>query len=164
MKRAPSIWAVVPAIHAHLLTTTWPVLPQNTKGVQVVFGARVPVPGSEMVLVSGETDQPVNPTFATLGAPGREDPVNVFLHVFTNVHGFNELQTWERLADLGTAIDGRFRSLTTGKPIIPDDVAAAGVRILTVTVTRTIVYPAGGAGANGWLGEAELVVSMQARI
>lgn len=163
MKRVSSVWKVVPGVKRMLDAAEFPPIPQNPKGVKVEMGAKLPSPGSELVVVTGTAPRPIEP-FVTAGTPGKDDPHNVIVRVYTNVPGFTEEQAWERLEALGTVVEETFRELERGKPIISDELREAGVWNLTATVTQTSVFPAGDAGGNGYLGEAEITVTTSARI
>lgn len=162
MKKQALVWTAVPEVFALMKSVNWPRIQQQKK-VEVRFGAHDPVLGCDLVVVSGVTDQPVAP-WATSGTPGKNDSVNVMVSVFTSVPGFDEMRTWARLAELGTAIDLAFRDETTGRPRIPDAMRQAGVLSVLCSPTTTRVDPAGGAGAVTWMGAAEFTVALSARI
>lgn len=163
VKRPSSVWAVMPELLVMLRSASWPTIPETKAKIDVRFGALATLPGGEAVVLHGTTrrgDQEI----ATGGTPGKNDVVDAPLSVFTNVPGFSAERTWERLADFGVALDGVFRDLSTGKPIITPALEAAGVWSISVSSIDTDVVPMNAAGSAGWLGMAAFVISWKARL
>ena len=163
MKPYSSVWVVVPEILGLLRTAAWPTIPEVQGGVKVSLGALAAVPAGEAIVLDGLVRRG-NQGIVTGGTPGKDDTPETTISVFTNVPGFTAERTWDRLAQLGCTIDEVFRDLETGKPIISDRLRAAGVRWLGVSSIDTALGPMNSAGAAGWLGVAEIVVSWTARI
>lgn len=162
-KHTSAVWVTIPAAFEMLEAAGFPQDHQHGK-VEVLFGSRTPGPDGESVVLSSYTNQAAGSDWQTAGTPGKEDYPDAVIRVFTNTPGFDENQTWARLAALGQVVEGTFRDLNTGKPIISDALLAAGVRNMVLTLTATSIDPAGAAGANGWLGAAEFALRITARI
>lgn len=163
-KYASAAWVAVPGAYAALTRASFPRISEHPAKVEVMFGSHVPTAGAELVAVSALAEQPAISDWATAGTPGKIDQPDATIRVFTAIEGFDEHKTWARLAVLGQVVEETFRSLLTGKPIIPDEMSDAGIQNLVLTLVRAAVEPAGTPGAGGWLGACEYSLRITARI
>ena len=121
-----SMWTVIPEIYRVIEEATWPQIPQAKGKPKVQFGAFTNLPAGESIIVTGATDRADSEPH-TMGAVSGREGMQTPIVVATSVPGLDALASFNRLAELGKTLEGLFRDLTTGKPIITEAIDEAGL-------------------------------------
>lgn len=166
LRTTSRIFVTAPAMFAVLEATEWPELPENADGPNVFFGGAPKGDDSlESVIVDTLVDNDKQ-DWASVGRPGKDETFPVIVAIKTAVPGQEALEAWKRLEELAATAEAAFRDLTTGKPIIPAEIAMSpangGVGVWSFAVVRTRPFVV--ATAAGFDGFCVLTVAAAARI
>lgn len=164
--RGPSV--IIPAIaglHTVLAAVTWPDL-EATGGqvlsagtaVEVTFGGMMEAPTHEMVNVTGIVTDDVQ-QWDGVTLPSKRSTWSALTSVTTNVPNRTAAQAWARLGALLSTMENTLRDETSGRPIIPSDLALLGVFDWMVSSISTALMPL---PEVGWVASATVLVTVQA--
>lgn len=157
-----SMWAMIPEVHRIVSEAAWPQIPQAKLRPSVQFGAFMNVPAGESIIVTGATARADSEPH-TLGNVAAREDLETPIVVTTNVPGRDALSAFKRAGELGAVLQGLFRDMDTGKPIITDVMKDAGVWQTWIRTAETLVVPLNTAGATHWVAGSTYILGWTAR-
>lgn len=144
------IFESITGIYDMLRLTEWSPLVADggevlSPDVDVLMGELMQQPPRETIAVTGAVEDD-DQQWVTLGLPSKREEFTTTLVVVSNIPNRTAAEAWDRLRVLTAAVDAVFRDLTTGRPIVPTDLATIGVLSITVTGVVTALYPLADSG------------------
>lgn len=129
-------------------------------GPVVHLGEMTSAPERETIAVTGTVTDDQQDVWPERGLSGKAESFSTVLVVVTNVPNRTWAEAWARLKEIVTTIDGTLRDLTSGRPSIPDVLAALGVTSWAVASVDTLCWPTD----EGFHGAADITVAVRAHI
>lgn len=162
--RGPSVlFPAVTAINTALAAASWPQLTVGGNrldtGVDVLFGSILEQPSRESVIVTGLVDDDSREWDGATVPASQRQSFSTLIVVVTNIPNRTAAEAWARLQVLCETLEATFRDFATGRPIIPDALALAGVYQWTARTASTDLGPLPD---HGYVASARVFVSVQA--
>lgn len=139
----------------------------NKNGVTVVFGelvensdGTVEFPAREFVAVTGSVDDDRQDTWPEKGLNTKTERFSTTVVIATAVPNRKAREAWRRNRALVQAFDAALRDMTTGRPIIPQNIALLGVTSWSVSSVNTTLLPS----PDGFISSSAVGVSVSAHI